>query len=58
MDCSLFVLDPLLERGGNILGVVNESVPVAFLRLQDRVHQQSQLHQTTLSGLNDVIRNE
>jgi len=38
VDWSLFVLDPLFERGGDLLGVVDESVPVAVLRLQDRVH--------------------
>jgi hypothetical protein len=43
VDCSLFVLDPLLERGGDILGVVDETVPVAILHIQDRVHQQGQL---------------
>jgi hypothetical protein len=43
VDCSLFVLDPLFERGGDILGVVDEPVSVPVLRLQDRVHQQSQL---------------
>ncbi len=43
VDCPLFVLDPLLERGGDILGVVDESVPVAVLRLQDRINQQCQL---------------
>ena len=42
-NASLFVLDALLEGGGNVLGVVDEAVPVQVFCLQDRVHQEGQL---------------